>query len=169
MVEPNLQYLCNHPEHSSNLTEHTSILTTTTQNTIPSTQNTLIHSNQPEHPRTTHNKLATTQHPNNHLHFFAFWDAFIQSDLQCIQAIHFCQYVCSLGITPTTFCAANAMLYHWATGTPSKTPCYSPSNHPEHTTIRLATTRNTRATSSYHPQPPRNHQEPPMTNLHLTH
>ncbi len=29
----------------------------------------------------------------------------------------FCQYVCSLGIEPTTFCAANAMLYHWATGT----------------------------------------------------
>ncbi len=25
--------------------------------------------------------------------------------------------VCSLGIEPTTFCAANAMLYHWATGT----------------------------------------------------
>ncbi len=29
----------------------------------------------------------------------------------------FCQYVCSLGIVPTTFCAVNAMLYHWATGT----------------------------------------------------
>ncbi len=29
----------------------------------------------------------------------------------------FNQYVCSLGIEPTTFCAANAMLYHWATGT----------------------------------------------------
>ncbi len=27
----------------------------------------------------------------------------------------FCLYVCSLGIEPTTFCAA--MLYHWATGT----------------------------------------------------
>ncbi len=27
----------------------------------------------------------------------------------------FNQYVCSLGIEPTTFCAANAMLYHWAT------------------------------------------------------
>ncbi len=24
----------------------------------------------------------------------------------------FCQHVCSLGIEPTTFCAANAMLYH---------------------------------------------------------
>ncbi len=30
-------------------------------------------------------------------------DAFIQSDLQYIQVIHFCQYVCSLGIEPTTF------------------------------------------------------------------
>ncbi len=29
-------------------------------------------------------------------------------------------YVCSLRIEPTTFCAANAMLYHWATGTISK-------------------------------------------------
>ncbi len=29
----------------------------------------------------------------------------------------FCQYVCSLGIEPTTFYAAYAMLYHWATGT----------------------------------------------------
>ncbi len=32
----------------------------------------------------------------------------------------FHQYVCSLGIEPTTFCAANAMLYHWATGTSIK-------------------------------------------------
>ncbi len=31
-------------------------------------------------------------------------DAFIQSDLQCIQVIHlYCQYMCSLGIEPTTF------------------------------------------------------------------
>ncbi len=31
-------------------------------------------------------------------------DAFIQSNLQCIQAIHvYCQYVCSLGVEPTTF------------------------------------------------------------------
>ncbi len=39
-------------------------------------------------------------------------DDFIQSDLQCIQAIHFFQYVCSLGIEPTNICATNAMLYH---------------------------------------------------------
>ncbi len=45
-------------------------------------------------------------------------DAFIQSDLKCIQGrIFFHQYVCSLGFEPTTFCAANTMLYHWATGT----------------------------------------------------
>ncbi len=30
-------------------------------------------------------------------------DAFIQSDLQCIQVYIYCQYVCSLGIEPTTF------------------------------------------------------------------
>ncbi len=45
--------------------------------------------------------------------FMHLADTFIQSDLQCIQAIHFFyQYVCSLGIEPMTFCAANAMLYH---------------------------------------------------------
>ncbi len=29
----------------------------------------------------------------------------------------FCQYVCTLGIEPTTFYVVNTMLYHWATGT----------------------------------------------------
>ncbi len=47
---------------------------------------------------------------NNTFTFMHLVDAFTQSDLQCIQAIAFCQYVCSLGIEPTTFCAANAML-----------------------------------------------------------
>ncbi len=47
-------------------------------------------------------------------------DAFIQSDLQYIQIYIFYQYVCSLGIEPTTFCAANTMLYHWATETQYK-------------------------------------------------
>ncbi len=42
-----------------------------------------------------------------HLHLA---DAFIQSDLQAIHLFY--QYVCSLGIEPTTFCAAYAMLYH---------------------------------------------------------
>ncbi len=46
------------------------------------------------------------------LHLTYLADGFIQSDLQHIQAIHFFWYVCSLGIEPTTFCAANAMLYH---------------------------------------------------------
>ncbi len=45
-------------------------------------------------------------------------DAFIQSDLQCIQAIHiFCQYMCSLGIEPTTFALLTQCSNHWATGT----------------------------------------------------
>ncbi len=41
-------------------------------------------------------------------------DAFIQSDLLILISGYtfFCQYVCSLGIEPTTFCDANAMLYH---------------------------------------------------------
>ncbi len=42
-------------------------------------------------------------------------DAFIQSNLHSNYTV-ICQYVCSLGIEPTTFCAANALLYHWATG-----------------------------------------------------
>ncbi len=50
-----------------------------------------------------------------HLHLT---DAFIQSDLQCIQAIHlYCQYVCSLGIEPTTFALLTQCSNHWATGT----------------------------------------------------
>ncbi len=45
--------------------------------------------------------------------FMHLADAFIQSDLQYIQAIHLFISMC---VEPTTFCAANAMLYHWATG-----------------------------------------------------
>ncbi len=37
-------------------------------------------------------------------------DAFIQSDLHCIQAIHVFISMCFLGIEPTTFCVADAML-----------------------------------------------------------
>ncbi len=40
-----------------------------------------------------------------------------QSHLLFRLYIFFYQYVCFLGIEPTTFCAANAMLYHWATET----------------------------------------------------
>ncbi len=46
------------------------------------------------------------------LHFMHLADA-----LKGIQAIHVFISMCSLGIEPTTFSAANAMLYHWATGT----------------------------------------------------
>ncbi len=44
-------------------------------------------------------------------------DTFIQSDLQLHSGytFFFCQYMCSLGIEPTTFYTADAMLYHWAT------------------------------------------------------
>ncbi len=48
--------------------------------------------------------------------FMHLADAFIQSNLQLHSGYTFFnQYVCSLGIEPTTFCAADAMLYHWAT------------------------------------------------------
>ncbi len=63
-----------------------------------------------------HDLLTIRVNGCHHLHLHLS-DAFIQSNLQCIQAIHFCQYVCSLEIEPTTFCVADAMLYHWATGT----------------------------------------------------
>ncbi len=49
-------------------------------------------------------------------YIYALMDVFIQSDLQLHSGYTFFnQYVCSLGIEPTTFCAADAMLYHWAT------------------------------------------------------
>ncbi len=53
---------------------------------------------------------------------FAFMhlaDAFIQSDLQCIQVIHSFFSMCvPWESNPQPFAsAANAMLYHWATGT----------------------------------------------------
>ncbi len=48
-------------------------------------------------------------------------DVFIQSDLlELFSKYNFFQFVCSLGIEPTTFCAANAKLYHWATGAGKK-------------------------------------------------
>ncbi len=55
---------------------------------------------------------------NKHILHLHLSDAFIQSDLQCIQAIHlYCQYVCSLGIEPTTFALLTQCSNHWATGT----------------------------------------------------
>ncbi len=43
-------------------------------------------------------------------------DAFIQATYTAFR-LYSCQYICSLRIEPTTFCAANALLYLWATGT----------------------------------------------------
>ncbi len=64
-------------------------------------------------PYTIFTKIDTIKSEQRHsfiymgMHIFTFMhlaDAFIQSDLQCIQAIHFfCKYVCSLGIEPTIF------------------------------------------------------------------
>ncbi len=42
-------------------------------------------------------------------------DAFIQETYSAF-SLYICLYVSSLGIEHTTFCAANEMLYHWATG-----------------------------------------------------
>ncbi len=50
--------------------------------------------------------------PCSGLVFMHLADAFIQSDLQCIQVIQFFVSVC----VPWELNSANAMLYHWATG-----------------------------------------------------
>ncbi len=44
-------------------------------------------------------------------------DAFIQSDLVHSGYTFFCEYVCSLGIEPTTFALLTQYSNHWATGT----------------------------------------------------
>ncbi len=51
-----------------------------------------------------------------HLHLAV---AFIQSNLQCIQVIHLLSVCVFSGNQTDEFCAANAMLYHLATGTQS--------------------------------------------------
>ncbi len=48
---------------------------------------------------------------------FTFSGRFYPKRLTVQIIMVFYPYVCSLGIEPTTFCAANAMLYHWATQT----------------------------------------------------
>ncbi len=54
----------------------------------------------------------------NNIYMYAFSKRFYPKRLTVhLGYTFFCQYVCSLGIEPTTFCAANTMLYHWATGT----------------------------------------------------
>ncbi len=50
--------------------------------------------------------------------FMHLADAFIQSDLQCIQAMHILWvYVFMCGIEPTTFALLTQCSNHWATGT----------------------------------------------------
>ncbi len=61
--------------------------------------------------------LTTTLLTINTFTFMHLADAFIQSNLQYIQVIiFFCQYVCSLGIKPTSFalltqCSTTGTLY----------------------------------------------------------
>ncbi len=52
-----------------------------------------------------------------YIYIYAFSRRFYPKRLKVHSGCIFCQYVCSLGIEPTNFCAANAMLYHWATRT----------------------------------------------------
>ncbi len=47
--------------------------------------------------------------------FMHLADTFIQSDLQCIQVIHFWSVRVFSGNWTHNLCAANAMLYHWNT------------------------------------------------------
>ncbi len=49
-------------------------------------------------------------------YIYAFSRRFYPKRLTIAFRLYNCnQYMCSLGIEPTTFCAADAMLYHWAT------------------------------------------------------
>ncbi len=52
-----------------------------------------------------------------YIHIYAFSRSFYPKQLTVHSGYTFCQYVCFLGIEPTNFCAANTMLYHWATET----------------------------------------------------
>ncbi len=51
---------------------------------------------------------------------YAFSRRFYPKRLTVHSGYTFFVSMCSLGIEPTTFCAANAMLYHWATGSPDE-------------------------------------------------
>ncbi len=54
--------------------------------------------------RQLHNDLIFSSKKKSFVEHLHLSDAFIQSDLQCIQVIHiYCQYMCSLRIEPTTF------------------------------------------------------------------
>ncbi len=52
--------------------------------------------------------------------FIHLADTFIQSNLQCIQVIHLLSVCVFPGNWTHNLCAANAMLYHWATGTQNR-------------------------------------------------
>ncbi len=47
-----------------------------------------------------------------HLHLCIYQTLLSKATYSAFRLYIFCQYVCSLGIEPITFCAANAMLYH---------------------------------------------------------
>ncbi len=58
----------------------------------------------------------TLVHIYIYIYIYAFSRRFYPKRLTIAFRLYICnQYVCSLGIEPTTFCAADAMLYHWAT------------------------------------------------------
>ncbi len=52
-----------------------------------------------------------------HLYIYIYQTLLSKATYSTFRLYIFCQYGCSLEIEPTTFCTANAMIYHWATGT----------------------------------------------------
>ncbi len=54
---------------------------------------------------------------NVHLHLCIKQTLLSKATYSTFRLYIFYHYVCSQGNEPTTFCAANTMLYHWATGT----------------------------------------------------
>ncbi len=64
--------------------------------------------------------------PTDTFTFMHLADAFIQSDLQCIQAIHlYCQYVCSLGIEPTRIWEWETYTYKHSSGSVVVWECFA--------------------------------------------
>ncbi len=51
------------------------------------------------------------------IYIYVFSRHFYPKRLTVHSGYNYFQYMCSLGIEPTNFCAANTMLYHWATAT----------------------------------------------------
>ncbi len=54
----------------------------------------------------------TTKHLNHLRFIYIYQTLFSKATYSTFRLYILCQYVCSLGIKPTTFSAANAMLYH---------------------------------------------------------